>query len=614
MGKILFVDLSKGELKDEVLDENLAREFIGGYGIGARIIYSRQMGRADPLGPGNILGFMTGPLTGTVPFGARYSIVGKSPLTQTWGDANSGGFFGPYLKLSGYDGAFFTGILEKPAYLFIKDGKAELRDATHLWGKDTNETEEWLKDELGGKVQVASIGPAGEKLSLISCVIHDKGRAAGRSGLGAIMGSKKLKAVAVIGRAEIPIAYPDRLSSLTKEYLTYFKGSGPDSLRKYGWSATTAPAAHNGGSPVKNWGGVGIRDFPNVELIGGDKIITHDDKRYACYRCPAACGAYMKAGTEYNYKAGSKRPEYETMAAFGTMCLNDNLESLLMVNDICNRYGLDTISAGATVSFAIECYENGIITQKDTEGIELTWGNHKAIVAITEKLAKREGFGAVLADGVKVAAEKIGKGADKYAIHVHGQEPAMWDPKFLPSMAATYQGDPTPGRHTRGGLAWNEAGVIPPGTEIPPLDKYVYTGKGKYEAKLSNENNLVNASGICKNTSNFLPFSMISKLISAITGWQISPEEVATIGERISAIRQAFNLREGLSPKDFRLPGRMIGDPPLMEGPAANVTVDVNTLVNEYYRAMDWDQETGKPSREKLSELGLEDVTEDVWP
>ena len=422
MGKMLFVDLSTGKIEEEALDEKLCRDFLGGYGIGARIIYSRQKAGVDPLGPDNIFGFTTGPLTGTpAPFGSRYTVVGKSPLTGTWGDANSGGFFGPHLKFAGYDAVFFKGISEKPVYLFIDNGKAELRDATHLWGKDSNETEDILRDELGKKVEVACIGQAGEKLSLISCVMNNKGRAAARSGLGAVMGSKRLKAVAVLGNMEVPLADKKKVGDLRKEYQKAFDGMMYEMMKNYGTCGGTAQSAQVGDSPVKNWSGAGIVDFPNASAVSDDAIIGLQRKRYACYRCSVGCGGLMKAGKEYDYEEGAHKPEYETLAAFGSMLLNDNAESIIMANDICSRYGLDTISAGATIAFAMECYDNGLITKADTDGIELTWGNHRAIIAMTEKLAKREGFGDVLADGTKVAAERIGKGSDKYAMHAGGR-------------------------------------------------------------------------------------------------------------------------------------------------------------------------------------------------
>ncbi len=615
MGKILFVDLSKGEIKEEALEEKLCRDFIGGYGIGARIIYTRQRGGADPLGPENILGFATGPLTG-VPgfFGSRYVVMGKSPLTGTWGDANSGGGFGPYLKFAGYDAIFFTGISPKPVYLSIKDGKAELRDAAHLWGRDTNETEDLLKSELGEEVRVACIGPAGEKLYLISCIIHDKGRAAGRSGLGAVMGSKKLKAVAVIGAKEIPLHDKEKAAKVSEEYREKVTGMFVGLLKQFGTAGSTALSAHSGDSPVRNWGGVGILDFPNATAISDQNVLNLVDEKYGCWECPISCGALMRAGKEYQYEAGVHRPEYETLCAFGTLCLNDNLESIIKANDICNRYGLDTISTGATIAFAIECYENGLITEKDTEGIELSWADHEAIVAITEKLAKREGFGSILADGVKIAAERIGKGADKYAIHVHGQELPMHDPRFAPSFAGTYQSDPTPARHTQGGLAFVEMGLLPPGIELPPLDKYSYSGKGQLEAMFKNNLHLLNATGMCFFGSMALPPDALPTFLSVVTGWELSQLDMLTIGERIATIRQAFNVREGLKPSNFKLRGRPIGAPPLEEGPVAKVTVDADTLRAEYFKAMDWDPETGKPSKKKLEELGLDDIARELWP
>jgi aldehyde:ferredoxin oxidoreductase len=624
MGKILFVDLSNGKFDDIQLDERMCKDFIGGYGIGARFLYTHQKGRVDALGPENIIGFLTGPLTGTpVPFGARYTVVGKSPLTETWGDSNSGGDFGPYMKFAGYDGVFLTGVSEKPVYLLINNGKVELKDATHIWGKDVYQTEDILKAEIGKGVRIASIGIAGEKTSLMAGIITDKGRAAARSGLGAVMGSKRLKAIAVIGSKEVPLANPEELLSLKKKYLAELKGYPVvDILRKFGWSANVAPAAYSGGTPVKNWAGVGERDFPNAEKISGLNVVKHNEKRYYCYRCPIGCGALMKEGRgEYKYEAGVHRPNYETLAAFGTLCLNDNLESIMMIIDICNRSGIDTISAGATVAFAIECYENGIITKEDTEGIELTWGNHKAIVSMTDKIAKREGFGAMLADGVRVAADRIGKEAHKFAFHVHGQELPMWDPKFLPSLGTAYMLDPTPGRHSQGGVGWAiEGGSGAPGIQLPALEKYNYTGKGKFERVLKNKRHIVNASGICEigyyivPTDYFFPSNeTIPNFLNLVTGWELTRDEINTIGQRISVMRHVFNLREGLSPKDFILQGRPVGDPPLDQGPLSNITIDIDTLANEYLKAMDFDLETGKPSKDQLIDLGLYDVVKDLY-
>jgi len=613
MGKVLFVNLSTGELKDEPLDENLCRDFIGGYGLGARIIYDRQKAGVDPLGPENILGFLTGPLTGVEgTFGSRYVVVGKSPLTGTWGDANSGGDFGPYLKFAGYDAVFFEGISPKPVYLFINDGKAELRDASHLWGKDSNETEDILRSSHGEDIRAACIGPAGEKLSLISCVMNDKGRAAGRSGLGAVMGSKKLKAIAVMGKQGVPVANPEQLTQVSEEYLGGEMGEFVGMMKQLGTAGSTAVSAHSGDSPVKNWGGIGVLDFPNAQAISDVAVLNLVLDKYSCWECPIGCGALMRAGKEYDYEAGVHRPEYEALCSFGTLCLNDNLESIIKANDICNRYGLDVISAGAAIAFAIECYENGLIDEEDTDGVELYWGEHEAIVAMLEKLARREGFGAILADGVKVAAEKIGKGAEEFAFHVHGQELPMHDPRLAPSFASAYQSDPTPARHTQGGLAFAEMGLAPPG--FPELDKYTYTGKGHFQAMFKNSTHMMNASGMCMFGSMAVPPEALPTFLSLVTGWELSAEELDKTGQRIAAMRQAFNAREGLKPQDFKLQGWPIGIPPLEEGPLAGVTVDAETLSREYLEAMGWDVETGKPSKEKLEGLGLSDIAQEFWP
>jgi len=609
MGKMLMVDLSRKELKDEVLDERLGRQFIGGYGIGARIIFSRQKAGVDPLGPDNIFGILTGPFTGTAALsGTKHTIVAKSPLTGGWGDANSGGSFGAYMKFAGYDAVFFTGISEKPVYLFINNGKAELKDAVHLWGKDSYETEDILKSELGKDVQVSCIGPSGEKLSLISCLMHDHGNAAGRSGLGAVLGSKKLKAVAVKGNMKVPLADEEKTSALGKEYLGKL-GGHVSWQKEFGTSFLTVPFGQGGSSPVKNWGGVQVIDFPKIERIGAKAMVERQTKRYACYRCPIACRAYMKAGTgEYRYEAGSHRPEYETIAMFGTNCLNDNLESIIKVNDVCNRYGLDTISAGATIALTIECYENGLITKADTDGIEMTWGNHEAIVAMTEKLAKREGFGDVLADGAKAAAEKIGKGADEYAMHVRGQDVPAHDPKKEFHCATTYTLDPTPARHFQGSEAMHPSGLL------PEFDPESFAGRGEAHRIGSNFNHAVVCSGMCLFVYWAFPnVDPIIDFMGAVTGWDVTIDELLKSGERIANIRQAFNIREGLNPLQFKVPDRLLGRPPQKEGPLAGVTVDLDTMANEYLAAMDWDPKTAKPSKKKLQELGLDDVAQELW-
>jgi aldehyde:ferredoxin oxidoreductase len=609
-GKMLWVDLSNNELKDEVLDEKLCRQFIGGYGLGAKLIYNRQKTGVDPLGHDSTFGILTGPLTGTAALGgSRYTVVGKSPLTGGWGDANSGGDFGPFLKFAGYDALFFTGISEKPVYLFTNNDKAELKDAAHLWGKDCYETEDMLKSELGKNVRVACIGPAGEKVALIAAVVNDRGRAAGRSGLGAVMGSKKLKAVAVKGDRKVPVADEKRVSSLRKRYLPKLGGT-IEWLGNHGTSFVTAGSAHSGDSPVKNWGGVGVIDLPDIEAFWVENITSRRIKKYACYRCPIGCGAHMKAGTgEYEYEEGSHRPEYETLAMFGCNCLNNNIESIIKINDLCNRHGIDTISAGAAIAFTIECYENKLITKADTDGIEMTWGNHKSIVAMIEKLAKREGFGNVIADGVKIAAERIGKGAAEYAMHIQGQELPAHDPKHDYHWGIPYLLDSTPARHTQ------NAEVFRPLGQVVQLDRKSYANEGDEYRIGSALHHVVNSSGMCAFVYSCVPNAgVLLEFINAVTGWDVTTEDLTKTGERIANIRQAFNVREELNLIQFKIPGRLLGKPPLNDGPLAGVTINEHALFKEYLAAIDWDPETAKPSRKKLQELGLEDVAQELWP
>jgi aldehyde:ferredoxin oxidoreductase len=593
MGKILFVDLSTPAIKEESLDEKICRDFIGGYGIGARILYSRQKAGVDPLGPENTLGLISGPLTGTlVPTGARFTAVGKSPLTGGWGDANSGGDFGPYLKFAGFDAVFFTGISPKPVYLLIDNGKAELKDAGSLWGKDAYETEDVLMAEYGKQSRVACIGPAGEKLSLVASIMTDHGSALGRSGLGAVMGSKKLKAVVARGMMEVPIADKPTAEKLRIEQIKSL-GGFMEQHHKYGTGHDTYASAHSGDSPVKNWGGIGVIDIPDRAGLHYEVFAARVEKLSGCWHCPVACKAIIKVGEgEYKYAAGARRPEYETTAAFGPNCANSNTEAIIMVNDICNRAGLDTISTGTIIGFAIELYENGILTKKDTDGIDLKWGNHQAMVAMTEKVAKREGLGDILADGVKKAAEKIGNGAEKFAVHIGGQELGMHDPKLgvpWPVAAARYQMDATPGRHT---------------SDFGPFGFRAH---------------ILNPSGLCVfNGFVIMPGPENDKrmvgFLNAVTGWDYTLDELLRAAERIANLRHAFNLREGINELKWPVHQRIVGKPPQTTGPLAGVTSDIEAQVYWCLGALDWDRVTTKPSKAKLLSLGLDDVAKDLWP
>jgi aldehyde:ferredoxin oxidoreductase len=613
-GRALLVDLSHETITEVHIDEDWYRQFLGGYALAARLIWDWQRPGVDPLSPENVLGFATGPLTGTPAIiGSRYMVVGKSPLTETWGDANSGGAFGPAMKFAGFDAVFFVGKSEKPVYLLLRNGEATLQDAQALWGLDAVETEESLRAELGPDTEVACIGRAGENMALLSCIINNKGRAAGRSGLGALMGSKGLKAIAAVGAMEVPLADKAKVREVRKRYMAKMTGSLVEYYRDYGTCGGLEGASVSGDAPVKNWKGAGPVDFPNAGAISGDNIIAHQERRYACWQCPLGCGGHMKMAGKTRTLEGHK-PEYETLSAFGTMTLVDDLEAMIEVNNLCNRHGLDTISAGATIAFAMECYEEGLLSRDDVDGLDLSWGNASAMVELTEKLATREGVGDLLADGVRKAAERIGGRAEDFAVHIQGQELPMHDPRYLPTMIISYWLDATPGRHTQGGH-W--AYVLPEDTRerlgIPKKeDRYQYTGKAPIFKMVTDIIHVVNAAGLCQFGYEVLDVQHVPDFLAAVTGWDITLEECFITGERIGTLRHLFNLREGLNPLTFKLPDRAIGKPPLDVGNVAGVEIDVETLLSEYLAVREWDPVTAVPGEIKLTELGLLELANDL--
>lgn len=653
-GRIVNVDLSKGEIRVENLPDELYKDFIGGYGLGARIIYERQKSRIHPLSEDSILGFTPGLLAGTKAlFSSRYMVCGKSPLTGGWGDANSGGSFSLILKQTGYDGIFFRGISAHPVYLWIDNDKIELRDARFLWGKDTVETEMTLRSELGDdKIVVACIGPAGEKLSLISGIVSDRGRIAARSGLGALMGKKLLKAVAVRGSRTVPVYDKKGIIKGNKQYLRSFNVPSLQDklsvralafafmakfmrrshihptvkntmyqqvLRKYGTCGTTAFSCESGDAPVKNWKGIGAIDFPASTMshkISDEEIIKYEKKKVFCPDCPIGCGGTteLKNGP-YKLLGESRKVEYETLAAFGPLCLIDNLEAIMLLNDLCNRAGIDTISTGGVIAFAMECYEVGLLTKSDMDGIELTWGNADAAIALLKKIISRDGIGNLLADGVRVASRKIGRGSDAFAIHAGGQELPMHDSRYEPSFGTAYEAEPTPGRHTISCRLWQEMlrleRIFPKLEKIPSFftvaSKYKYHGKATLQAYNSKYTQVANSAGLCLFGAITGPIPL-AEWINAATGWDYSYHDYLLTGERIETLRHSFNLREGITLKDTRLSDRAIGKPPLKKGPLAKVTVDTSTLVKEFYEEMFWDLETGEPSERRLKHLGLDNI------
>lgn len=640
-GKILWVDLETGDIWTEEIPSGVYRQMLGGYGLGVKVLLERQPAGADPLGPENILCFLPGLLTGTPTFfSGRYMVSGKSPLTGGWGDANSGGNLSPEIKRCGYDGIFIRGISPSPVYLCVRDSAVEIRDAAHLWGLDTVATEEKLSRELGSGFKVASIGPAGENISLIAGIINDGGRAAARSGLGAVMGAKKLKAVALKGSGRVAAARTDLLKDINKiiaaplkketggveKFVTgvamrsvipvllrnsiSFKPTVRqvvNSLREMGTGAGSAISMEGGDAPVKNWKGVGMLDFPWIRSskISDRAATRHDIKKYHCVSCPLGCGALVSVREGKYATVEAHRPEYETVAAFGSNLLNDDLESIIKLNDLCNRLGLDTISTGAAVAFATECYERGLIGPGDTGGLRLSWGDPDVAIDLVRDIGMRRGIGNVLADGVARAAKTIGQGSEEFAIHAGGQELPMHDPRFQPSYGATYVVDATPGRHTAGANNFVDAGSPPlfGNYKLPRAKKYCYAGRGEAHALFSKSVQVLNCLGLC-NFSAFLGTLPYAEMVNAATGWDVTDDELLEAGERILTMRQLFNLREGIDPASVLLPNRSLGIPPLEKGPTSGVTIDLETMRRDYYLAMGWD-ESGRPGSKRCAQLDI---------
>lgn len=608
--KIAWVDLNTARVMIEEPNREVYISYLGGYGLGAYYLFTRQRTKVDPLGPHNTFGLTTGPLTGTEAItGNRFTVVGKSPKTGGWGDANCGGQFGPALKKAGLDAIFFTGISEKPVYALIEDGKVTLHDASPYWGLNCAEAEDKLREVYGKKAHAAIIGPAGERKSALAAIINDKGRAAGRSGLGMVMGSKHLKGVVALATGKIPVADEENLKALRKRILgEYYQAENPfyAFFHNFGTPGGLDSAVMKGDAPIKNWKGW-VNDFKGYEKIKAEAVVSLQKKKYRCWNCPIACGGHVKVSSG-PYAGEGHKPEYETLGAFGTMCLNDNLESICRLNNICNEAGMDTISVGCTVAFAIECYENRIITKHDTGGIELNWGNHEAIVKVTEQIARGEGFGGeVLGDGIKKAIERLGEGTRTFAMECGGEELPMHDPRCYPGIAASYVVDATPGRHTQYGSWFVEGNFIPPELDYPKIsDKYSYSGKGESHKYVSSFGHVINSAGLCMFGSAITPAPAVPEYLTLAMGKTFAMEDIFKIGERIANLRIAFNLREGIRNKEmYPLPKRVVGQPPLPGGPTKGITVDNKTQIRDYYLAMGWNPETGVPKQAVFQRLGL---------
>lgn len=614
-GKLLFVNLSTGEIKNRELSEELARNYLGGPALGARILYDEMPAKTDVFGEESMLGIVGGPVNGTQAlFGGRYTVVSKSPVTGGWNDANSGGFFAPVLKASGFDAVFVNGISEKPVYIYLNNGEVEIRDASHLWGMTTTQTEKALRKEIGDdKINAALIGPGGERLSYIAAVMNDSHRAAGRGGSGAVMGSKKLKAIVVRGDQKIDIYDHDALIQCNREIGAHMKGPAAQTVAQFGTYGTGGgyiASVLSGDASVKNWGGSGVADYPedDARFASPYYLDKYKTKKYSCANCPLGCGAmYDMIGDErFGDMINVQRPEYETLGAFGSQMCNKDGESIVKTNDLCNEYGLDTISVGATIAWAMECYNEGVLSREELDGIDLTWGNGDAIVAMTEKICAAEGCGKILLNGSKYAADYYGRGHE-FLVTANGIEEPQHDSRFSFGLARTYRFDPTPGRHVKASPDVGRGGLD---TELYP--NYFGTGLGDTLNVISTE--ITNSSGLCLFDGMCMPQGMPVRLINAITGFNYSQGEAYRLGLRMFNMRHAFNVREGFRREDYKLDRRMYAAQPPTTGPLADIVVDHEKLADNFFNAIGWNYDA-VPFKSTLEFLGgFENVIADLYP
>jgi aldehyde:ferredoxin oxidoreductase len=618
MGKILRVNLTKGSISEERIPEGKMRKYLGGVGIATSYLYEEVPAGVDPLGADNKLIFMAGPLTGTTSASAaRYSVVAKSPLTGIWGHGNSGGNFGPMLKRSGYDGIIIEGVSPKPVYLEIADGKATLKDAGHLWGKSVNETEDIIQKGAVPKPITASIGQAGENLVRYSAIMNNSHRAVGRCGLGAVMGSKKLKAVVCSGKTKIELHDSEEFKKISKKQIGYLN----ESVLKVGFEAFGTNLVADmvnarGGYPTLNWQ-KGV--FDQIEEMNGqamtEKVLV---KELACFGCPIACGrgTAIKEG-KWAGRSG-EGPEYETTNMFGACCGIADMNAVTMANYLCNEYGLDTISAGSCIAFAMECFQKGILTKEMTGGIDIKFGDVDIIVDLVEKIAKREGIGDLLAEGTKVMAEKLGGGSSAFAMNVKGLELPAYDPRAAKICGLGYVTANRGGDHITGFIE------APTFIDAPILIVEESSIEDPFNAKPQEAKILMDmedaltsldALGGCKFMGALLKAEDLVDLIRSGTGWtDFSVDDFRKCGERIYNLGRIYCNREGMRRKDDVLPDRLMKEP-LPEGPAEGMVLDTETLEmlkDAYYNYRGWDLATGIPTLAKLKELGLDELIEDV--
>jgi aldehyde:ferredoxin oxidoreductase len=604
-GKLLYVDLSTGKTRTEKLDEEIAKKYIGGIGLGMRLWLANSKAGVDPLSPENPLVLALGPVSGTMfPTGGNgHAFISKSPATNGVGEAVSHGTFGAELKRAGYDAVIITGKAEKPVYLWIDDESVQILDASSLWGKSPGETEDAVKNELGDYyIRVASIGQAGEQLSKLACIINEKTRAAGRTGLGAVMGSKNLKALAVRGTNDVVPAKPTEFMDMVREFHERMKGPA---TQKYRTSGTVENVMLNNAQfcmPTRNYRTAHFEDADRVsgELLN-DKFIA---KIIGCSSCPMRCEheAVLREGP---YKGTVARMEYDSLWALGPYTGVNRLDLIIKAAELCNYYGLDAQSTGVTIGFVMDCHEKGILTHDELDGVDAHFGNAEALLQLIEKIGKREGIGDILADGVKAASEKIGKDSAKLAQHIKGLEVTGYDLRCLKTAAlaaaVSFRG---------ADLNRSSAYAVDLKGKVNRLK--AEKGRGKMVKDLEDIYAVIDSLIVCKNSRGtfYKELEDMAKLYSYVTGADVSPQEMAATAERINTIAKLINIREGLSRKDDTLPWKVMNEPIPEDSPVKGAVVtqeELDLLLNDYYEARGWTPE-GVPTTAKLKELSMGDL------
>jgi aldehyde:ferredoxin oxidoreductase len=595
-GKLLYVDLEKGTTRKRVLDSDLARKYVGGAGLAAKLLYDSVSEAIDPLSPKNVIVFASGPFTGTLlPMSGKWEVGAISPLTGIWGEANCGAWWGAELKFAGYDGLVIQGKSESPVYIFIDDDQVHIRSAKDIWGQSTSKTMSHLMKIHGGDIPVACIGQAGENLIKIASIISEHGGAAARCGLGAVMGSKNLKAVAVRGSKEIPFANLSKFMELvTKIKARIRENPTYVDMSKYGTGAWTESGEEIGDLPIKYWEGNEWLEGSR-EISGTTTVKRYPVKGIACYACSVGCGTAVKIAFRSNEREWYFGPEYETLACFGSLCLNSDFKSIINAQKICDDYGIDCISTGGLVAFAMACKEKGLIPAEYLNGIDLSWGNTATITTLVEMIAKKESIGKILSEGVRGASHVFGEEASRLAVHVKGLAPAMHDPRGKPGFALLYATSPIGASHGRG--------------HVSLFDRTPYTPDEVAEKGFEGQNvaAFVDSAVLCKFGPLMKAFSLsdVAEMLTHITGWNTSEVELRKTGERIVNLKRLINLRQGMTSAQDTLPGMFLKTPRIIDKQKVVVQDHyLNEAIHKFYQLHGWNEE-GIPTEEKLRELGL---------